>query len=744
MPFPLWARPQSPNTLGSCFVLEKTLFSKKQRKASEQSSQVAQTDSQPVRSNTPPWRTMLLGGAAGSHVTRRKRQTFGTDDDKPATLYEKIDALILMIKAGIIAEDAFESSLNKIMKDETSAKPPAQVPQAQQVEKNKKHQSWTESSQTTAKQWDGQWEDQKAPPKDKAAQVQWEPQKHRKVTSDTAAADQKRTNAAQIRGFVTSEWTVAPIVSTFEACQTAIRNGQASPGNLIEVDWQQYEDIKDMLSAFEIKTPVTLLWRGRYITSDTQKTARVRAKTSEKGHFTPTQITCETWNEGPMPKPPTQAAIATSDISTKVTVRITAPECYRAIHFSDNKGDNPSKLIACIHQWQLGITPSQLTGGSWVRQWTKKGIQLVGHLRLKEAHANLLLENSGRHAIFFTKTGDRTNQKKVSWFTREKQESDETYFRRAQQQASKKAIRFRAGGGNDLGVDQDSEADAPVRRHWKLQGTPSTWDEADLCSFLEKQKWTEVRIAHRRKAGKHKATWFLTSHSPDKSDDMIIYEDSQYTMLINTCAAPRRSTAKAWEYIPAPKKQWGKNGKPPEDKDGKPDETQSEQRTKKQKVAEVPQSTFSPATEAVEVAATALDVDEEETQKDKKREAPGETDLAYDTAKGSFPENVQQAKLHGWSEKDAGGDGDCFSKLLSPVTHMPGIKRIHPKKCTLWPVTFECRRSNTSKLTEPSTNRTTHTTLLRSNTSEQDSHLQRTFKTFWTKRHNAHIGPIIS
>ena len=66
---------------------------------------------------------------------------------------------------------------------------------------------------------------------------------------------------------------------------------------------------------------------------------------------------------------------------------------------------------------------------------------------------------------------------------------------------------------------------------------------------------------------------------------MIIYEDSQYTLLVNTCAAPRRNTTTVWEYIVAPKKQCGKNGKIPDTTEQLPEDDAGQQK-KKQRVAE--------------------------------------------------------------------------------------------------------------------------------------------------------------
>ena len=89
--------------------------------------------------------------------------------------------------------------------------------------------------------------------------------------------------------------------------------------------------------------------------------------------------------------------------------------------------------------------------------------------------------------------GDRRRQAAEQSITRHKIEHDEVYWRLVAER--KGAVRYRTGGGTDLGVDVD-QSEAP----WVGQATfPITKRprDADRTSFLEKQRW-QVKLLTRR------------------------------------------------------------------------------------------------------------------------------------------------------------------------------------------------------------------------------------------------------
>lgn len=91
----------------------------------------------------------------------------------------------------------------------------------------------------------------------------------------------------------------------------------------------------------------------------------------------------------------------------------------------------------------------------------------------------------------------------------------------------------------------------------KLAGAPVMWDERDFTNFLTTQQWTDLKINHRSKASQQEAAPFFTGISPNKADQMEIYEDGLHTILISTAAALRRAQAASMKYLQALGKKWG-------------------------------------------------------------------------------------------------------------------------------------------------------------------------------------------
>ena len=74
---------------------------------------------------------------------------------------------------------------------------------------------------------------------------------------------------------------------------------------------------------------------------------------------------------------------------------------------------------------------------------------------------------------------------------------------------------FRAGGGSDFGfpTTQTGDVRAASPKHVTLRGAPRNWTDTEVCSFLEGQKWTDVRTT-----SKIKGVWHLMMSVPPKSE----------------------------------------------------------------------------------------------------------------------------------------------------------------------------------------------------------------------------------
>ena len=102
---------------------------------------------------------------------------------------------------------------------------------------------------------------------------------------------------------------------------------------------------------------------------------------------------------------------------------------------------SPSKVIADIQQWQInGLTVSSVTGGSWARQWGKKGV------------AQTLLAQSGRTAIFFIQAGE---SKSLGCLRKEVSPT-----RHITEGPSSKPAPPQSAIASDLGIDQTTTSDA--------------------------------------------------------------------------------------------------------------------------------------------------------------------------------------------------------------------------------------------------------------------------------------------
>lgn len=299
----------------------------------------------------------------------------------------------------------------------------------------------------------------------------------------------------------TSEWLLAPKLTTAKAVLTAIQDGETLPGNLVQVNEAEAVDLSDCYQAFEPKESITMFWHGS-ASNTTETSRRVRVQYKGSSQFQPAQLTFQCLGaNGPLPKPPQKVTIHTGNTTDeRCTIRITAPEIYRRAFLNNKKEDNPKQILYDLQRWNLSnATRGQLANGEWKRNYTTQGTQLQGHIKVRKALADELLAHSGNRALFITQCGNRQQQPKVKWHKKLKDESHENYFRRVEQtaQAESKPIRFRTGGAADLGTD--TTEDISRKLHWELQGSPHQWDDQDLSTFLSSNNWQIHRIHLRRK-----------------------------------------------------------------------------------------------------------------------------------------------------------------------------------------------------------------------------------------------------
>ena len=640
------------------------------RRKRREREQAAQPGTLPTPAPAPPLNT-------------RPGQDGGTP---PLSLLDAVEAIVRTTRLGALSETNFQGALLGLLSSRgVQTTPQRQQPPPSRVLAPTPTQQATTSasaqqqpSQHPRRDQDDGWQQVASRKATRQAQPKQPEQSNlRQVYASPLRTVQVKEQSVQsIQQVISSEWTKPPTFMTFDETLKAIEDNSNPKGDIVEVTWEQYDKIVDYAKAFGTSLAITMLWQGhKQANNDKQTSAWIRARSSSTGQFRPVQVTCEQVSNtcGPMPRPPKKVAISSTkdgdNGDCKIFLRVTAPECYRKIFSDSGKNDTPANIIDVIKRWEIaGLSLGQLTHGTWKRQWGTKGYETVGHLLLPPKVADLLLAKSGQRGVFCTRTraGDTSyKQAPVHWITRQSNEEDEDYFRRVSEKSG--PVRYRTGGSNDLGVDADSKDDASkaIKQHWRLQGAPSHWDDVDLNDFLEKQGWKDIKL-HKRSGGRRPgstATWFLQALPPGE-DDMEIYEDSngEFTIMVTTTSAPRRPPL--WsEPLRPPRSQWGpynasnadtEEEKPPPGKKPRSDNDDRGNKGDCSVTAEVSQSMAAP---------TQLDSPPENKRKEPESSEPqGSSDVNKPLPQQ--PSTIDEATQLGWTEFDAGGDGDCFFKAF--------------------------------------------------------------------------------
>lgn len=260
-----------------------------------------------------------------------------------------------------------------------------------------------------------------------------EPERNYKLQKGSPVQDR---HGAWISGVRTADWgtQVVPKLVSFPKIRESLKFGNQIDGNLVEI-WQP--DVLDELST---------LW-SCFDKQEGMMTAllfgEAKAKTTEA---TPARISVTRGNFGQKieetsllqigsSKGPTLPSSKRVDIQTipkvqRETLRIAAPNFFRAPFIGDRKEDSPTLIVQALAG--LAEAPVQeFLGGRWTVQETKDGKQLVAFLRLKAATVAKLKPLSGRSGLFFTHINPKEKEDvQPYWIQRNSPEDDETYYRR--------------------------------------------------------------------------------------------------------------------------------------------------------------------------------------------------------------------------------------------------------------------------------------------------------------------------
>ena len=407
---------------------------------------------------------------------------------------------------------------------------------------------------------------------------------------------------------------------------------------------QQLQELQTLIDAHNVGGQLTLILteeakqtQGAY---HTKITAKRKHQTRMATHDV-ALLEAIPGNKGPWTLPPVKTQTHVKPVD-RVTIRITAASHFRA-HLDINT-TTPNKILADLAQTVPGLKVSQISGGQWWSEDLKGKQFLHTTVKVPTSIADTIIRYSGTRGIFTCKLGLTHTTRRINWFAREPNETNEAYLRRilAKAHNCNEGLKIRKGGPDDLGLFcTDEEMQQHTASHWISTGYPKGWEEDEILTFLEEQKWTNANIISRR-GTKHKGppTWWFKAIPPqDSKSTQTSWEfllPSEDRIFIHK--APPKTSAQRITLVPGPRKQWNTgNSTTPK---SNPSQWQK-QRNKRAWETEI------------------------EIMSD---EEPGETQIDSPSqhvvntpppARNPYQDEIEQLVASGWTRKECGGQGEC-------------------------------------------------------------------------------------
>ena len=465
-----------------------------------------------------------------------------------------------------------------------------------------------------------------------------------------------------------SEWDDDVTLTNLPALRKSLEASGTLSGNLIiSRDAEVQQEIQDLLNAFAPPGPLAF---GFPASESSINPSTAVWWTSPKDFAPPQRTKLEVVQMGdgvgPDLKPPTTVRIKADSNTPMVTVRISAPSCYRSLVTGPGATDDPAKVIAELAQ-VTGCKVSSLTGGHWQRTTQRQGQVLVGHIRVHGSLAEKLAQHSGHRGVMCLQLLSSVGRLEVAWLPREKGFTDEDYWMYAQSCSMRRQlpIAFRQGGGSDLGLAGADPAEFMERKPqvWCLYDSPKAWVPEDVLSFLDEQGWLQTEILHRRRGPKKGSnpTWVFKATRPEGHDDVVsfTYADVDRSITIAAREVKRKPANHSTEKIRAPKKIWEAGVASWRDEttdvDGADDDDQSV-RSHPAVVAATPKAKAAPCVDLLEIESTRARSRSPPKKGPSKTSKPG---------KLALPDDLLLLQCPGWRILDNGGQGDCGFRSIA-------------------------------------------------------------------------------
>ncbi|CAE7344986.1 Pol [Symbiodinium natans] len=419
---------------------------------------------------------------------------------------------------------------------------------------------------------------------------------------------------------------------------------------------QELLELQDTWLAFDCKQPLTVLATGEARGSRGCCLARASLRRGPlSAGFSCEEVGVLVLGEegyAPKLKPASKVALSKFKAPAKALIRIVAPSHYRACCKESRQWDSPQAIVSEMAQWKVegpSTQASSLTGGNW--QWTKhKGSdQLIGHLKVSESLAQALAPHSGRRGIFISLIKDLKTPARIGWTPKHEDEEPDDYLSRCSSFASARgaSLKYRCGGGNDLGVvRKDGEAEE-VRAVVVNVRAPKDWEAEGLLAFLLEQKWLEPQVLNKRGQ-----SWLVKGTPPHPASTWryIDAEDPSITVHV-TKAQGKPPSVRETVPLRAPRAKLSEvSARPAEQRRGR----------------------APPDAATGAGAGPRAGKDTQEIGSDRARSRSREKDTTESSKAPPLApvfDPMTDALSSGWKIRDLGGDGDCGFRSLSGAMH---------------------------------------------------------------------------
>ena len=268
---------------------------------------------------------------------------------------------------------------------------------------------------------------------------------------------------------------------------------------------------------------------------------------------------------------------------------------------------------------------------------------------VSESLAQALAPHSGRRGIFISLIKDLRTPMRIGWIPKLAAKEPDDYLCCCSSLASKRgaSLKYRCGGGNDLGVvRKDGEAEE-LRAVVVNVRAPKDWEAEGLLAFLLER--FEPQVLNKR--GR---SWLVKGTPPHPASTWryIDAEDPSITVHV-TKAQGKPPSARETVPLPAPRAKLSEvSARPAEQRRGR-----------------APQEASTGAGAGPRAGKDSQEEDGSARDRSRSREKDS-TESSKAPAQAPVFDPMTDALSSGWTIRDLGGDGDCgFRSLSGAMNH---------------------------------------------------------------------------